>query len=258
LRVTVCQLTNDAGALEEEWAALGEHVRSELSDFVLLPEMPFYRWLAASADPQPAGWIEAVHAHEAWCRRLHQLDALTVAASRPVTDGDHNYNEGFVWESKPGELTAVHRKRYLPKEDGFWEASWYSPGPGSFLPAGTAQARVGFLICSELWFSRHARDYGKQGVQLLLSPRATLASTTDKWIAGGRVAAVASGAYSLSSNFAGDAGGAGTWGGAGWIIEPEEGDVLGVTSNEVPFLTLEIELGLADAAKSTYPRYILD
>ncbi|MEO1368346.1 MAG: carbon-nitrogen hydrolase family protein, partial [Acidobacteriota bacterium] len=68
---------------------------------------------------------------------------------------------------------------------------------------------------------------------------------------------VVSGAYSLSSNFSGDAGGElGPWGGAGWIIEPEEGEVLGVTSADAPFLTLDIDLGVADLAKSTYPRYV--
>jgi N-carbamoylputrescine amidase len=44
----------------------------------------------------------------------------------------------------------------------------------------------------------------------------------------------------------------------GWIIGPESGDVLGVTSEGLPFLTLEIDLAAADLAKSTYPRYVLD
>jgi N-carbamoylputrescine amidase len=48
------------------------------------------------------------------------------------------------------------------------------------------------------------------------------------------------------------------WGGSGWIIEPEEGKVLGVTTREQPFLTLEIDISVAEAAKHTYPRYVLD
>ena len=46
--------------------------------------------------------------------------------------------------------------------------------------------------------------------------------------------------------------------GVGRVVEPEEGDVLGVTSRERPFLTLEIDLGVSDTAKTTYPRYVLD
>jgi N-carbamoylputrescine amidase len=39
--------------------------------------------------------------------------------------------------------------------------------------------------------------------------------------------------------------------GAGWIIEPEEGSLLGVTSQNKPFLTVEIELEHAEKAKHT-------
>ena len=48
------------------------------------------------------------------------------------------------------------------------------------------------------------------------------------------------------------------WGGNGWIIEPEEGDILGLTSPERSFLTLEIDLKAAEAAKNSYPRYVLE
>ena len=83
-------------------------------------------------------------------------------------------------------------------------------------------------------------------------------TSTDKWIAGGRTAAVMSGAYCLSSNFSYREGDDMKWGGGGWIIEPEEGHVLGVTSGHHPLLTLEIDLRVAEAAKKTYPRYVSD
>ena len=65
-----------------------------------------------------------------------------------------------------------------------------------------------------------------------------------------------SGAYCLSSNFGGRSSVDGHWGGGGWIVEPEEGEVLGTTSRRRPFLTLDLDLGVADAARSTYPRYV--
>ena len=48
------------------------------------------------------------------------------------------------------------------------------------------------------------------------------------------------------------------FGGAGWVIAPEEGSVLGVTSRNKPFLTVKIDLAQADKAKRTYPRYVSD
>jgi hypothetical protein len=43
-------------------------------------------------------------------------------------------------------------------------------------------------------------------------------------------------------------------GGGGWVIDPEGG--LALTSTDQPFLTVEIELAIADTAKNTYPRYV--
>jgi N-carbamoylputrescine amidase len=257
VKVTVCELPNDPALLAERWEELASHVRSEQSRFVLLPEMPFSCWLAATPELDQQAWMESVAAHDLWMERLEELGEVTVAATRPVSTDGVNLNQGFLWDPKNG-VQAVHTKHYLPDEEGFWEASWYSRGSEGFSPAEAGGLEVGFMICSELWFLQHARDYGKKGVQLLACPRATLAESVDKWIAGGRVAAVVSGAYCLSSNFSGPAGQSGEWGGSGWIIEPEEGQVLGTTSRETPLLTLDIDMEVAESAKQTYPRYVED
>jgi len=232
-------------------------VHSEQSDLVLLPEMPFYTWLPVSRTANQDEWRRSVASHDRWAARLGELGAPTVMGTRPIVVEDTNYNLGFVWDSEGGEQ-GVHKKHYLPDEDGFWEATWYAPGGQEFTPHRTRRATVGYAICTEMWFLQHAREYSKQGVQLLACPRATPSGTVEKWIVGGRVAAVVSGAFCLSSNFSGNAGELGEWAGSGWIIEPEEGRLLGTTSPEAPFLTLDIDLNAADAAKRTYPRYVLD
>ena len=91
---------------------------------------------------------------------------------------------------------------------------------------------------------------------MLVCPRETPASSKDKWLAGGRTAAVVSGAFCLSSNFSGTDPSGMCWAGNGWIIEPEEGQVLAVTSPSEPFITVDIDLRIADHAKNTYPRYV--
>jgi N-carbamoylputrescine amidase len=93
---------------------------------------------------------------------------------------------------------------------------------------------------------------------LLLCPRATPSTSTGTWLAGGRAAANISGAYCLSSNFNGKNTSTIDFGGTGWITEPEEGDVLGKTDENSPFLTLEIDVQAAENAKLTYPRYVKD
>lgn len=257
MRVTVCELRNTSAEMEKEWQKLVDHVQVENSDLLLLPEMPFYPWVAGSRKVHPQQWHQAVAAHENWISRLAALGASVVIGSRPIIQNAKRLNEGFVWEPAVG-YRPVHTKYYLPDEEGFWEASWYQRGEKMFESVPAGGVRIGFLICTELWFSEHARHYARQGVHILACPRATPLGSTDKWVAGGRTAAVVSGAYCLSSNFSGQADEGPAFGGTGWVIDPEEGDVIGRTSADHPFLTVEIDPGRAVKAKKSYPRYVLE
>ena len=257
MKVTVTELRNDPDGLEHDWQSLVSHVKSEKSDLVLLPEMPFHKWVAGTNEVDPVIWQRAVIAHDRWMPRLSDLAPAIVAGTRPVVRNGKRLNEGFIWESDSGPK-ASHTKYYLPDEKGFWEASWYERGNRDFTAVQCGGIRFGFLICTELWFFEQAREYLRQGIHLLVCPRVTPKSSVDKWIAGGRVAAVVSGAFCLSSNLNGPNIEDIEFGGAGWIIEPEEGNVLGVTTREEPFLTVEIDLESAEKAKHTYPRYVLD
>lgn len=256
MKVTVCELPGDRDRLGPAWNGLVDHVRGTRSDLVLLPELPFHRWLPRRPEPSSRAWREAVESHRRWSERLPELAPAAVAATRPVVRGGRRLNEGFVRSPEAGER-AVHVKRHLPDEPGFWEATWYDPGPGEFATARCAGVRVGFLICTELWFPERGRAYTREGVHLLLSPRATPAYSAGKWLAAGRTAAVMAGAFGLSSNRRGaPADGRGfEWAGRGWIVDPD-GDVLGVTSDVEPWLTREIDPAAAEAAKETYPRYV--
>jgi N-carbamoylputrescine amidase len=145
----------------------------------------------------------------------------------------------------------------LPDEEGYWEASWYERGDEGFAPIKAGEALLGFVICTDLWFFQHSRSYGKMGAHLIVCPRATPRSTLDKWLAGGRAAAVVSGAFALSSNKINREEEKADLGGQGWIVGPN-GKVLGITSHEHPFLTLDLDLTKAEKAKETYPRYVKD
>lgn len=257
MKVTVCELRNDRDGLEQDWRSLVGHVKSEKSDLVLLPEMPFYKWVAGTPKVDPGIWQQAVIAHDRWIARLSDLAPAMVVGTRPVIRDGKNHNEGFIRESESG-CKPSHVKYYLPDEKGFWEASWYERGKRDFKAVNCKGVHLAFLICTELWFFEHAREYFKQGIHLLVCPRVTPKSSVDKWIAGGRAAAVVSGAFCLSSNLSGPNIESSDFGGTGWVIEPEEGNVLGVTSPEEPFLTVEIDLETAEKAKLTYPRYVSD
>ena len=255
MRATICQLATEAAGREAQWAVLAEHLRRERSDFLLLPEMPFNRWLAAERAVDTDAWAAAVAAHEGWIARIGELGVPAAAGTRPVVDGGHRHNRAWVWHAGRGHED-VHDKYYLPDEPGYWEASWYQPAPAPlFEPCLAGDARAGFQICTEMWFMQHARAYGEAGAQLVLVPRATPHESIDKWLAGGRAAAVVAGAFCLSSNLYAPPGSAANLGGLGFICDPE-GEVLATTSPDAPFATVEIDLGQADTAKQTFPRYV--
>ena len=130
--VTVCELHEEPAALKADWAALVRHVRTANSDVVVLPEMAFSRWLAATPPPEDraaldAMWDEAVQTHVQWLARLPELGETgstpIVVGSRPIVRDQRRLNEAFVWTLEGG-LESVHTKVHLPDEEGFGEASW--------------------------------------------------------------------------------------------------------------------------------------
>ena len=253
MRVTVCQLPDSRDRFDAAWARLCAHTRAERSELVLLPEMPFAAWFATVRAVDLAVWRAAVEAHRRWEERVRELGAPFVIGTRPVDHGTRRLNEAFL--ATPDRSVAVHHKRYLPDEEGFWEASWYDAGDGTFDPVDAGGACVGAQICTELWMLDESRRYGMRGADIIVVPRATSATTRDQWVVGGRAAAIVSGAYCLSSNRC-DAGTAGVaFAGHAWIIDPD-GDLMALTSDAEPFLTREIDVERARAAKATYPRYV--
>lgn len=254
-RVAVCQLDSRRAHRAAALVALGEHVRDTGADLVVLPELPFSDWLAADPLPDPAAWQRAVEEHDAAVARLAELDAAAVVASRPTVEPDgRRHNQAFAWTPAAGAVR-VREKHYLPDEPGYWEARWYDRGELSHDTVDLLGATVAVPLCTDLWFFEGAREYARRGVDLLCLPRATPCTSLQKWLAGGQVAAMCAGAYCLSSN-QWDPDGAGVdCGGLGWVVGPD-GDVLATTSPEQPFVTVEVDLDEARAAKSTYPRYV--
>ena len=250
LKVTICQLHDDPAGLESDWVELVAHVRAEESNLVLLPEMPFSPFPVTHVQPRGLGGRG--------CRAY----GLGIQAQGPCARGRHRFapdrlrqralNEGFVWDAEKG-IRGVHAKTFLPDEEGVWEASWYQRATPEFTPVPVFDAQVGFLICTELWCFEQARLYGMEGVHLLVTPRLTGGSTLDKWLVGGRAAAIAAGAFGLSSNRFDKSG---AYGGQGWVVGPD-GELLGLTSASEPFVSVPLDLEAAKKAKSTYPRYAI-
>jgi N-carbamoylputrescine amidase len=251
MRVTVCELPHEPDALATAWAALCEHTVRHASELVLLPEFAMVEPLWQDEFFDSARWATAEARSEIWRHRLGELGVAHVVGTRPVTIDDRRFNQGFFW-SASGELTPLRRKFYLPDEPGNWEARWFDRGDSHFAEYCTDAWSFGLNICTELWAVETYAAYAARGVQVILSPRATAAATTAKWLSVGVVAAVRSGAFSLSSNRVDSTG---ACGGVGWIIDPS-GHILALTTTDAPFATVNIDLTASAAARDDYPGYV--
>ncbi len=263
MRVTVCELPHEAAALEKAWAALCAHTARESSELVLLPELAMVEPMWETEQFDAARWRAAEELSDAWLPRLSELQATYVVGTRPITVGAvipsevegsaltaRQFNEGFL-ASADGSVRPLRRKAFLPDEAGSWEAHWFDPGDAVFPSYSAGAMSFGLNICTELWALDSYGDYARRGVNVILSPRATAEATTAKWLAAGVVAAVRSGAFSLSSNRVDPTG---ACGGVGWIINPD-GRILATTTCEAPFVTMDIDLAASSAARAPYPRY---
>lgn len=124
MKITVCQLHTSRNALADDWERLMAHVHSTDSDLVLLPEMPFYPWLASSATYQPDSWQKAVDAHDRFETLFPQAAPAALAATRPVDFGNGRNNVAFIWDDQSG-VRSVHSKSTLENREGAWEPVWY-------------------------------------------------------------------------------------------------------------------------------------
>ena len=256
MKITVCQLDPREGQIDTYLSSLKDHIASENSDFLLLPEMCFSEWLAADKNPNSDRWARAIARHSEYICNLNDLGVATIVGTRPIVNGiGSRRNEAYVWTKKLNRPSPIREKYYLPDEDGYWEHSWYDRGLKSFDTAYFGSVRIGVQICTEMWFFEWARHYAASRVDLLCIPRATPHDSVDKWLAGGQTAAVCSGAYSISSNLWYPSGATVNCGGLGWIIDPD-GNILKTTNPDAPFATVEIDLELSRISKSTYPRYV--
>jgi N-carbamoylputrescine amidase len=252
MRVTVCELPHEPGELDAAWAALCEHTASHASELVLLPELAMVEPLWHDEVFDAHRWAAAEAVSESWSRRLPELRAAQVVGPRPVTIDGLRFNQGFLW-SAAGGLVPLRRKFFLPDEPGGWEARWFDRGDSYFPEYSAGAWSFGLNICTEMWAVETYAAYAARGVPVILSPRATAAATTAKWLSAGVVAAVRAGAFSVSSNRVDPTG---DCGGVGWVIDPH-GTVLARTAADAPFATVDIDLAASVAARDEYPGYVL-
>jgi len=256
MKVTVCEMSDNEDQFIDDWNNLVIHLNTHSPDLLLLPEMPFSKWIASEKNVDEEIKRNVVQKHEKWMIQLEQLNARHIVYSRPVMTGDKFFNTAFVFKKDKGH-SGLHTKSFFPEEPFFWEETWFDHDePKKFQVMEIDGIKIGALICTEMWFMEYARHYAMNGIDILLCPRATGIASVNKWIRCGQTLSVISGAYCLSSNRSGQGDHGFQWGGNGWIAEPMTGHLLGLTNSKEKFVTAEIDMSKSRIAKHEYPLYV--
>lgn len=249
MRLTVCELPDDAERRTVAWAELAEHLRRSPTEILVLPEMPFAPWKTFTTRLiDRAVWDGIVADHDAMLVRFAELSAEVIIGSRPVQEDGRRLNQGFAWTRTAGVRTG-RSKVYLPDAPDGWEATWFARGTLDPAPLVCNGVRVGFQVCTEMLFTDLAWRIGRAGADLIAAPRAT--SGHRRWRLAAALMGIVSGCFVASANrrsyetddFAGHS----------WIVSPE-GDILAETTPDAPVATISIDLADVTLAKRTYPR----
>jgi N-carbamoylputrescine amidase len=240
--------------LGNDWTKLTELIDNARLDLLVTNELPFGPWIAANVAFDREAAQASIDVHSKGLNSLSKLEVPAVLSSRPVWANDRLANQAFVTER--GALRSLHHKQYFPEEPGWFESSWYAAGDDGFESAGISGVRVGVLLCTDAMFNEHARQYGRQGTDLIAIPRATGVST-DNWLAAGKMAAIVSGSYVVSSNRIGRSRDGVVFGGTGFAYHPD-GSLFAVTTASETLLSIEVDPAVSARQRRSYPCYVTD
>lgn len=149
---------------------------------VFLPEITLLRYPADTpAGPNPGAGAEDLTGGPTFALAADaaRSNGIFVHASlyekAPAADG-LGYNTAIL-VSPSGELVGRTRKMHIPISAGYYEDTYFRPGPADgdpypvYDPDGLG-ARIGLPTCWDEWFPEVARNYSLGGAEVLVYPTA--------------------------------------------------------------------------------------
>ncbi|OBF25540.1 nitrilase-related carbon-nitrogen hydrolase [Mycobacterium sp. ACS4331] len=154
---------------------------AEGAQVVFLPEITLLRYpadrpggadAAALAEDLTGGPTFALAAEAA---RTHGIFVHASLYERVPGDDGLGFNTAIL-VSPAGELVGRTRKLHIPISAGYYEDTYFRPGPATdpypvYEPEGL-DARIGMPTCWDEWFPEVAREYSLGGAEILVYPTA--------------------------------------------------------------------------------------
>ncbi len=250
-RVAVGEMDSELRPATAGWKSLIEELGRARADLFVLNELPFGAWLAARESFDPGAWKQSIADHEEGIGALHELGVPIVVGTRAVEVDGRRCNEGFLWTADGG-LRPVHTKQHIPDSPGYRETTWTEPGEKCFESVDAGSLRIGFLVCTDIMWNEHARRYGRDGVDLIVVPRAMPPEAAHVFDVALQMTAIVSGCYVASSNRSGRDSAGERFEGRGCIIDPS-GSTVAQTSHYHRVVVHELSSDFIAWKKSFYP-----
>jgi N-carbamoylputrescine amidase len=254
MRVGFCEWPEGLEPTGSEWRRIADQLADARPDLLITNELPFGPWIADQETFHRDRAGESIEVHAKGFDALMQLAIPTIVSSRPVWATDRLFNQAVAIEGR--RVRPLHTKHYFPDEPGWYETRWYEPGRDGFVPSDITGLRIGVMLCTDAMFNEHARHYGRRGAVLIAIPRAA-GMSIENWLTAGRMAALVSGSYVVSSNRVGRSRSGTMFGGVGFAYAPD-GTLLSTTDPGNPLLTVDVERERAARQRSQYPCYVAE
>lgn len=227
--------------------------RARGATLAVLPELPLNRWAPATPEPSDADAEDPGGPRQLAMSRAAAAVGIGLLGGAIVRDADtgERHNTAVLFDENGSEL-GRYSKVHLPQEEGFWEASHYRPGREWPRPLATCGLRIGVQICSDA-----NRPFGTHllrmlGAEVVFVPRATPASSYQRWKLALRANALTAGVWVVSINRPGPEAGV-PIGSPSLVIAPD-GEVMAEIEDDLEVVSLS--RSAVEAARRDYPGYL--
>lgn len=181
------------GLVQHRWNPDADAMRQELLDAikdaadlgakaVFLPEIALLRYPADTRAPaNPGLGAEDLLTGPTFSLAVDaaRSNGIVVHASlyEKAEDADGLGFNTAIMVGPTGELLARTRKLHIPISAGYYEDTYFRPGPADdpypvYAPDGLGGARIGLPTCWDEWFPEVARSYSLGGAEILAYPTA--------------------------------------------------------------------------------------